>query len=140
MGEREVVVGCPHRLRQFIGSRTAHPCPACAPFGPPGWPRLAIALTVDYGPRLSVKATEGVVVTPEPPAPVRPVVTAQTLAQAALALRKVVAHPTLVDAVQAVTIERSAPQMFVQQQTAEERAANVVRMAIAEELRLRHRR
>ena len=45
-------VGCPHRLRQPITWRTAYPCEQCAPFGPPRWPRWAIALTVDYRPRL----------------------------------------------------------------------------------------
>ena len=58
MGSVEVAVGCPHRLNQPIGPRTGTPCDVCASHGLPGWPRLAIAMTVDYGPRLARSAVQ----------------------------------------------------------------------------------
>ena len=63
--KRVVAVGCPHRLRQSIGERTARPCAACAPIGPPGWPRYAWAMTVDYGSPLARMAPP----VPDPVAP-----------------------------------------------------------------------
>ena len=137
MGEVEVMVGCPHKVRSPIGSRTKYPCAACAPFGPPGWPRWAIAMTVDYGPRLSAGAVKGVARTPEPPAPVRPVVTAQTLADAARALRNVVvAHPTLV---QSVALEPGDLNVVMHEQTDADFRANVIRFEAVQQMRLRRR-
>lgn len=45
MGAEEVAVGCPHRLGQYIGPWTRLPCAACGEH-PPGFPRVAIALTI----------------------------------------------------------------------------------------------
>lgn len=132
MGEVEVAVGCPHRLRQPIGPHTRFPCPACTAYGPPGWPRLAIAMTVDHGPRLGSAAVEGVEPDVEPILPERYREVMCNLAKAmSAAVQPLVDWKA--DAVKRVTIGHGPMQVTT------ERASDAIRVRVEQEMRLRSR-
>lgn len=133
------MVGCPHRLRAPIGSRTKYPCDACAPYGPPGWPRWAIAMTVDYGPRLSRAAVGGATAVPTIPPPPAPVTVAGLVRAVRESLDRIVAHPTLIERAQQVVIEQGDLNIVMQPQTEADQRANIIRMTAEQAIRFRSR-
>ena len=130
MGAVDIIVGCPHRLRQPIGPSTKYPCPGCAALGVP--PRWATALTI-HPSRIRPRVADMATAAPRPVADPLASIEVDRLApimQAAADVLNIAATAVapLVEAVRSLPIQMGAIEVHTMPRTNADFMRNVVRM------------